>query len=383
MIRNNICMNAHPEGCNLQVKDQIDYVLSQAQIKGAKRVLVIGASTGYGLASRIVPAIACNADTIGVSFEREGSEKRSATAGWYNTVSFDRLARERGLYSESINGDAFSNEIKNQVSTLIKENMGTVDLVIYSLASPVRTDPDTGETYRSVLKPIGESFASTSLDAATGELREFHIEPATEEEIAATVKVMGGEDWARWIQGLADQNLLAKNAKTVAYSYIGPPQTQTMYRHGTIGRAKEHLENTAKELQQLLDPLQGNAYVSVNKAMVTRASAVIPVVPLYISILFKVMKAKGIHENCIHQVYRLFQDRLYGNGASAVDGEGRIRMDDLEMRDDVQAEVKDLWARISSENLSELADFDGYWEAFLSFHGFGVAAVNYDADVEP
>ena len=400
MIRNSICMNAHPVGCGIQVNEQIQYVRTQGSIPGPKSALIIGASTGYGLASRIASSFACGAPTIGVSYERPGSEKRSGTAGWYNSVAFDHAARVGGIDSTSINGDAFSDEVKQQAIDAIRRTTGTVDLVIYSLAAPVRTDPVTGITYKSVLKPIGESFSSRTADPFTGETSEFTIEPAADEEIEATVKVMGGEDWRLWIEALADAGVLSEGATTVAYSYIGPPATQSMYRHGTIGRAKEHLENTASELNNFLDSLNGRAFVSVNKALVTRASAVIPVVPLYISLLYRVMKEKSIHENCIHQVYRLFRDRLFVPSVSKdvtqdvtnpsrrydpplTDDVGRIRMDDYEMREDVQREVAELWERTENEDANKLADFAGYRETFLQFHGFDVNGVDYSADVAP
>lgn len=383
MIRNNICLNAHPLGCDKQVADQIDYVQEQGEIYGPKNVLVIGSSTGYGLASRIVAAFACNAKSIGVYYERPGSDKRSGSAGFYNDLAFIRAAEKDGPAAWSINGDAFSDEVKEQVISTIRKNLGQVDLVVYSLAAPVRTDPDTGKTYRSVIKPIGERYCAVTLDSASGRFVDFELEPATQEEIHATVKVMGGEDWERWIDALKNAHALTEDATTVAYSYIGPLATHKMYRLGTIGKAKEHLEETAHRLDQLLAQDGGQAFVSVNKALVTRASAVIPVVPLYISLLFKVMKNRGIHENCIHQMYRLFRDRLYAGGDVATDEERRIRMDDYEMREEVQSEVDLLWTRLTEENLKELADFDGYWDAFLQFHGFGVDGVDYEAEVTP
>ncbi len=386
MVRNGICMNAHPEGCRVQVRKQIEYVKNQGPIDGPKNVLVVGSSTGYGLAGRIVATFGCGANTVGLFYERPGSEKRSGTSGWYNTAAFDDAASREGYLASSINGDAFSDEIKEQTVSTIKESYGPIDLVVYSLAAPVRTDPETGETYRSVIKPIGEPFESKSCDPMTGEVQDLKVEPATEDEVEATVKVMGGEDWKRWIVHLSDAGVLAAGVKTVAFSYIGPPSTQGVYRDGTIGKAKEHLEKTAVELNRNLSESGGEAYVSVNKALVTRASAVIPVVPLYISLLYKVMKDKGIHENCIHQIYRLFSDRLYRNGGVGevpVDEAGRIRMDDLEMRDEVQAEVERLWKLVGKEDLEHIADLQGYRDTFLEFHGFGVDGVDYEKDVEP
>lgn len=383
MIRNNISMNAHPVGCEYQVNDQIGYVRSKGRFNCPKRVLVVGSSTGYGLASRIVAAFGSGAQTIGVFFERPGSQKRSGTAGWYNNLAFERAAEKAAVPAWSLNGDAFSNEIKDQTISIIQKHLEAVDLVVYSLAAPMRTDPDSGETYRSAIKPIGEAYSARTLDASTGGLIDIKLEAATDDEIASTVKVMGGEDWERWIVALKDANVLGKNATTVAYSYIGPLATRKMYRLGTIGKAKEHLEGTARRLRELLDKDGGRAYVSVNKALVTRASAVIPVVPLYISLLFKVMKARGLHENCIHQISRLFQDRLFSDGEVTTDIEGRIRMDDYEMREDIQAEIQKLWTKVTAENLHELADFEGYWKAFLQFHGFEVDGVDYSKEITP
>ena len=382
MIRNGICMNAHPEGCAIQVANQIKYVQEQGRIDGTKSALIIGSSTGYGLASRIVSSFACGAPTIGVYYERPGTEKRSGTAGYYNTIAFDAIAAREGIGSTSINGDAFSNEIKDQVIDEIKAMGRKIDLVVYSLAAPVRTDPATGETYRSVIKPIGEHFTSISADPFSRKIIECSLEPATDEEIEATTKVMGGEDWSLWLDSLKLSDVLAEGAKTVAYSYIGPPATHAMYRNGTIGRAKEHLEKTAAQLTDSLSEIGGRAFVSVNKALVTRASAVIPVVPLYISLLYRVMKEKNLHENCIHQIYRLYSDRLYKDDVPT-DDEGRIRMDDYEMREDVQREVDDLWKSIGDTNVNQIADFNGYQETFFKFHGFGVDGVDYAREVTP
>lgn len=385
MIRNNICMNAHPDGCEKDVLDQIAYVRSKGAVgggKGPKRALVIGSSTGFGLASRITLAYSFGASTLGVAFEREAAEKRTATMGWYNTVAFEKQAKADGLYAESLNGDAFSNEVKQQVIDKIRKDLGTVDLVVYSLASPVRTDPASGETYRSVLKPIGEQFTAKSINPETGEIREFSIEPASQEEIDNTVKVMGGEDWELWIDALQSAGVLAEGAKTVAYSYIGPDVTKEVYRDGTIGKAKEHLEKSAAGITKKLGAIGGEARVSVNKALVTRASAVIPVVPLYLALLFKIMKAKGIHEGCIEQMHRLFTAKLYVDKVPT-DADGRIRMDDWELREDVQAEIGKLWPQVTSENISQLGDLAGYHDDFLRLHGFGRPDIDYDADVDP
>jgi enoyl-[acyl-carrier protein] reductase / trans-2-enoyl-CoA reductase (NAD+) len=380
-IRNNICLNAHPAGCAAQVRRQVEYSKRQQPVSGPKNVLVIGSSTGYGLASRIVASFSCAASTIGIFYEKPGDGTKVGTAGWYNNTAFESIADSEGVYAKSINGDAFSDEVKEQVIELIRRDLSKIDLLVYSLASPVRTDPDTGQTFRSVIKPIGSAFSSKTLSAMTGEIDSFRLDPATPEEIDSTVKVMGGEDWARWIKHLDAAGVLDYNFMTIAYSYIGAPSTNPMYRDGTIGKAKQHLEQTAHDLTETLAGIGGRAYVSVNKAIVTRASAVIPVVPLYISLLFKVMKKKGIHEDCIHQIYRLFQDRLFAEGPLSLDAEGRIRVDELEMREDVQSEVQELWERTTNENIKELADLDGYWNAFLRFHGFGVNGIDYEADV--
>ncbi|MBI3136316.1 MAG: trans-2-enoyl-CoA reductase family protein [Bacteroidetes bacterium] len=377
-----ICVTAHPTGCAHNVVKQINYIKSKGKVAGPKKVLVIGASTGFGLASRITAAYGSDAATIGVYFEKPASEGKPASPGWYNTAAFEQEAHRAGLYAKSINGDAFSNEVKQKTMDLIKADLGQVDLIIYSLASPVRTNPKDGVTYRSTLKPIGGAFTNKTVDFHTGKVSEISIDPANEAEIANTVAVMGGEDWAMWIEALKAANLLAPNVVTVAYSYIGPKLTEAVYRKGTIGRAKDHLEATAFEISDALKELGGNAYVSVNKALVTQASSAIPVIPLYISLLYKVMKAKGIHEGCIEQIQRLFQDRLYKDPANIpVDEKGRIRVDDWEMRDDVQAEVAGLWEKASTENLGALGDLPGYSDEFFGLFGFKAAGVNYAADV--
>ncbi len=381
-IRGFICTTAHPTGCAENVKEQISYVQSQPSIDGPKKVLVLGASTGFGLASRITAAFGSGAATIGVFFERPAENGRTASAGWYNTAAFEDAAREAGLYAHSINGDAFSDDIKRQTIDLIKSQLGQVDMVIYSLASPRRTDPRTGETYSSVLKPIGQDYTSITVDTNAGVVSEVSLVAATEEEQAHTVKVMGGEDWRIWLEELKAAGVLAEGVTTVAYSYIGPVMTHSVYREGTIGRAKDHLEQTAHEIQGFLADLQGRAYVSVNKALVTQASSAIPVVPLYIALLFRVMKEKGLHEGCIEQMYRMFADRLYSGSEVATDEKGRVRVDDLEMREDVQQEVAKLWDKVNSDNLTDISDIEGYREDFLKLFGFGVAGVDYDADVE-
>ena len=383
-IRGFICTTAHPDGCAAHVREQIDYVRGKGPIAGApKRVLVIGASTGYGLASRIVPAFAGGASTIGVFFEKPGEEGRTGSAGWYNSVAFEKAAQAAGLYAKSINGDAFSDAIKQQVIDTIKADLGQVDAVIYSLASPRRTDPRTGVTHKSCLKPVGESYTNKTVDTDKGAVNEVKIEPATEAEIADTVAVMGGDDWELWIDALSAAGVLAPGVVTVAYSYIGPSLTWAIYRNGTIGKAKEHLEETADRLTAKLAGLEGHAWVSVNKALVTQASSAIPVVPLYISLLYRVMKEKGIHEGCIEQIQRLFADRLGPAGSPQPDEEGRIRIDDWEMREDVQSEVAGLWEKVSTENLAQISDIAGYRAEFLKLFGFGLEGINYEAEAEP
>jgi len=379
-IRGFICTTAHPDGCARAVQDQIEWVEGQAHFDGPQKVLVVGASTGYGLASRIATCFGAGADTLGVFFERPASGKRTATAGWYNTVGFERAAREAGHYARSINGDAFSDEIKAETIAAIKEDLGTVDLVVYSLASPRRTHPQSGETFSSVLKPIGKAYTSKTVDVQTGEVSAVTIDAASEEEIAHTTAVMGGEDWEMWIRALDEAGVLAAKVRTVAYTYIGPEITRPVYRDGTIGQAKEHLEQTAQTLDKYLQSKEGSAHVSVNKAMVTQSSAAIPVVPLYISLLYKVMKEKECHEGCIEQMYRLFNDRLYADAST--DAEGRIRVDDWEMREDVQAEVASLWDRVESENLESLSDIESYRAEFLGLFGFGFAGIDYAAEVD-
>ena len=378
-MRGFICLTAHPDGCAQNVKNQIEYVKSKGKIDGAKKVLVIGASTGFGLASRITSAFGSGAATIGVFFEKEPSEGKTATPGYYNSAAFEKEAEKAGLYAKSINGDAFSDEIKKQTIELIKKDLGQVDLVIYSLASPVRMHPKTGVLHRSSLKPIGQKFTNKTVDFHTGNISEVSIEPAVQEDIENTVVVMGGEDWSMWMNAMKEAGVLADGAMTVAYSYIGPEVTEAVYRKGTIGRAKDHLEATAFEITKDLKSINGKAYVSVNKALVTQASSAIPVIPLYISLLYKTMKEKGIHEGCIEQMQRLFAERLYANNI-AVDDNGRIRVDDWEMRDDVQAEVSKLWDKATTENLSEIGDLAGYKNDFLNLFGFGFEGVDYLAE---
>ncbi len=379
-MRGFICLTAHPKGCEQNVANQIAYVKSKGAIDGPKRALIIGASTGFGLASRITSAFGSNAATIGVFFEKAPAPGKTATPGYYNSAAFEKFAHEAGLYAKSINGDAFSHEIKRQTLDLIKADMGQVDLIIYSLASPVRTNPNTGVTHRSVLKPIGDTYNNKTVDFHTGVVNNVSIEPATDEDIANTVAVMGGEDWSMWIEALKAENLLATGALTVAYSYIGPSLTEAVYRKGTIGRAKDDLEATAFTIADSLKDLGGNAYVSVNKALVTQASSAIPVIPLYISLLYKIMKGLGNHEGTIEQIQRLFSARLYDSGEVPVDEKGRIRIDDWEMRDDIQSEIATLWLDATTETLPNIGDLDGYKSDFLSLFGFGVAGVDYTVD---
>lgn len=381
-MRGFISLTAHPKGCERNVLNQIQYVKSKGAIEGPKRVLVIGASTGFGLASRITSAFGSGASTIGVFFEKEPQEGKTATAGWYNTAAFAAEAHKAGLYAKSINGDAYSNEIKEKTINLIKEDLGQVDMIIYSLASPVRTHPVTGVTHRSVLKPIGNSYSNKTVDFHTGIISEVSIEPSEGQDIENTVAVMGGEDWGMWIDAMREANVLADNVITVAYSYIGPAVTEPVYRKGTIGRAKDDLERTAKDITAKLAPINGKGYVSVNKALVTQASSAIPIIPLYITILYKIMKAKGIHEGCIEQIQRMYADRLFNGGEVPTDAEGRIRIDDWEMRDDVQQEILDKWASVTSESLHDLGDLRGYTKDFKNLFGFGFKEVDYHLEVD-
>lgn len=379
-MRGFICLTAHPDGAAQNVKNQIEYVKSKGVINGAKKVLVIGASTGFGMASRITSAFGSNASTIGVFFEKPPTEGKTASPGWYNSAAFEKEATAAGLYAKSINGDAFSKEVKQQTIDLIKKDLGQVDLVVYSLASPVRQHPETGVLHRSVLKPIGEKYTNKTVDFHTGKVTEVSIEPSSGDDIDNTVAVMGGEDWAMWIDALKAENLLAEGAVTVAYSYIGPALTEPVYRKGTIGRAKDHLEATAFEISDKLKDLKGKAYVSVNKALVTQASSAIPVIPLYISLLYKIMKEEGVHEGTIEQIQRLYSERLYTGKDVPVDDKGRIRIDDWEMRDDIQAKVAKLWEEATTDNLSQIGDLEGYRKDFYNLFGFDTEGVDYKED---
>nr|WP_318739952.1 enoyl-ACP reductase FabV [uncultured Treponema sp.] len=396
-VRSNICINAHPEGCAKETLRQIEYVKAQKVKrgvktakeggKGPKTVLVLGCSTGYGLASRITAAFEYGADTIGVSFEKEGTETKCGTPGFYNNMAFDKAAKDAGLKSITLNGDAYSNEVREQVIAEIKKIGTKVDLVVYSLASPVRTDPADGVMYKSVIKPVGQSYGGKCLDINNGALIEASAEPANEKEIADTVKVMGGEDWQLWIDALTKADCLNEGVCTVAYSYIGPKQSHPIYRDGTIGGAKKHLEKTARNLDaQLKASLNGSAYVSENKGLVTRSSAVIPVISFYLAALFKVMKEMNLHEGCIEQMERLFTERLYcgADGEMTtvpVDEENRIRVDDWELRDDVQAKVEANMAKTTDANIAEYCDLAGYKHDFLAANGFDIEGVDYTKDV--
>ena len=377
-IRGFVCITAHPKGCEAKIRQEIEVAQAAKKEGGPKKVLVIGSSTGYGLSTRIASAFGHDAATLGIFFERPSTNGKPASAGWYNSVAFEKAAHEAGLYAKSINGDAFSNEIKEQTIATIKEDLGQVDLVVYSLASPRRTDPVTGEVYKSVLKPIGESFTNRTLITDKNEVSEVTIEPAEGDDVAHTVKVMGGEDWELWMKALSDAGVLAPGAKSVAYSYIGPEITWPVYTNGTIGQAKKDVERAAAAITEAYDC---DAYVAVNKAVVTQASSAIPVVPLYISILFKIMKAKGNHEDCIEQMVRLLNDRLYGDDLQ-LDDLGRIRVDDWEMEPEIQAAVAEIWPEITTETLNALSDYSGYQNNFLSLFGFGLQGVDYEEDVE-
>ncbi len=380
-VKGFICTTAHPVGCEKNVLEQIEYVKKSGAVNGPKKVLVIGASTGYGLASRITAAFGMGAATVGVFFDKEASGKRTATPGFYNMKTFDREAAKAGLYAKSINGDAFSVEIKNQVIDIIKQDLGKVDLVIYSLASPRRTTPD-GTTYVSALKTVGREFTQKNWNLRTNAIEEATISPASEEEIAATIKVMGGEDWIDWMNALAKADVLAEHALTLAYTYIGPQLTYPIYHEGTIGQAKKNLADSAAVITKNQEALGVKAYVSVNKALVTQASSAIPVVPLYLSVLYQVMKEKGIHEGCIEQMYRLYKEKVYGADGIETEEDGMIHVDDWEMREDVQKEVMDIWDQIDSDNLFKLADTEGYWNDFYRMFGFKMEGVDYSADVE-
>jgi enoyl-[acyl-carrier protein] reductase/trans-2-enoyl-CoA reductase (NAD+) len=383
-VRGFICTTTHPVGCEKNVLEQIEATRARGldASKGPKKVLVIGASSGYGLAARVTAAFGYGADTLGVFFEKPGSEKKPGTAGWYNSAAFDKFAKQEGLYSKSINGDAFSHEARDKAIELIKADMGQIDLVVYSLASPVRKLPDSGELKRSCLKPIGETYRATAIDTNKDTIIEAQVEPATEQEIADTIDVMGGQDWELWMEALSEAGVLAPGARSVAFSYIGTEITWPIYWHGALGKAKEDLDRAASAIDDSLKQSGGGANVAVLKSVVTQASAAIPVMPLYIAMVYRVMKEQGLHEGTIDQLNRLFGERLYG-GEATTDDVGRLRLDDWELRDDVQQACKDLWPQVTSDNLFDITDYAGYKHEFLKLFGFERDDVDYDADVDP
>lgn len=384
-VKGFICITAHPEGCAANVQSQIEHVKSQPPIQnGPKNVLVIGASQGYGLASRIATAFGAQANTLGVFFERPSERGRCASAGWYNSVAFEKEAKKAGLYADHLNGDAFSDELKQQAVEKIKANMGPIDLLVYSIGAPRRTDPKTGETYKSALKPIGRDYSNKYLDTDKKTIQEATLEAATDEEIHSTIKVMGGEDWELWVKALLDAGLLANGCKTVTYDYIGPKVTWPIYKDGTIGRAKLDLRRAKQAINDKLAAIDGKAFVSVNKAVVTQSSSAIPGVNLYITILFKVMKEKGGHEGCIEQMQRLFANRLYApDGKTPLDENGLIRMDDLEMRPEIQDTISEIWPQVNTDTIDQYTDFEGYQEEFLKLFGFLQPSIDYDKDTDP
>ena len=378
-----ICTTTHPTGCEANIKEQIARVKADGVIvNGPRNVLVIGASTGYGLASRITAAFGSGASTLGVFLEKPATDKKPGSAGWYNSGAFEKASHAEGLYAKSINGDAFSNEMRDKTIEIIKADLGQVDLVVYSLASPVRKLPVTGETIRSVLKPIGNTYKATAVDTSKDIIINTEIEPATEEEIQNTITVMGGEDWELWMSALKDAGVLADGVKTVSYSYIGTDITWPIYWHGALGKAKEDMDRAADALRHLLADINGTANVAILKSVVTQASAAIPVMPLYIAICFKVMKELDIHEGCIEQINRMFRTQLYKDSGAELDDTARIRMDDWELRDDVQNRVRELWPQVNNENIFELTDYQGYKDEFLKLFGFGIDSIDYEMDVD-
>ena len=381
-VRGFMCITSHPIGCEANVKSQVDFVKSQSAIESPKRVLVIGSSTGYGLAARITAAFGGGASTLGIFFEKPGTERKSGTAGWYNSAAFHKFAKQDGLYAKSLNGDAFSDDVKERTIATIKEDLGQIDLVIYSLAAPRRQHPKTGEVFNSTLKPVGKAITMQGVNTDKEEIQEFSLEAANAQEIADTVAVMGGEDWAMWMDALGTAGVLAEGAKTTAFTYIGEKMTWDLYWDGTIGMAKKDLDTRVLSIREKLAVTGGDARVSVLKAVVTQASSAIPVMPLYLAILFKEMKLEGTHEGCIEQLYRLFTECLY-NDSPRTDEEGRLRVDELEMLPEVQDRVAAVWAQITTENLAELTDFAGYKHEFLRLFGFQMEGVDYDAEVNP
>lgn len=383
-IRGFICTTTHPKGCEANILKQIEFTKAQPKLQNApKNVLVIGSSSGYGMPSRISAAFGGGANTIGVFFEKEPTERKPGSAGYYNAATFDKAATDAGLYAKSFNGDAFSHEAKAKVIDAIREDLGQIDLIIYSLAAPVRKMPETGDIVRSCLKPIGDTYTSTAIDTNKDTIIEASVEPATEQEIEDTITVMGGQDWELWVNTLHEAGVLSDTCKTVAYSYIGTELTWPIYWDGALGKAKEDLDRAATELNNKLSATGGQANVAVLKSVVTQASSAIPVMPLYIAMAFKIMKEKGIHESCMDQVFRLFSTQLYNGGSEVnVDDKNRFRLDDWELRDDVQQACRDIWPQVTTENLFDLTDYAGYKKEFLQLFGFEVDGVDYDADVD-
>jgi enoyl-[acyl-carrier protein] reductase/trans-2-enoyl-CoA reductase (NAD+) len=382
-VRGFICVTAHPVGCAQHVREQVDYIAAQPPIDGGpKRVLVIGASTGYGLAARITAAFGCGASTLGVCLENPGGAAKTASAGWYNTAALEQIAAERGLYAKDVNGDAFSDAAKQRAIELIKQDLGQVDLVVYSLAAPRRTDPRTGTVYTSTLKPIGKSVTLRTIDTDKEAIKEVALPAAAQSEIEQTVAVMGGEDWQLWIDALLQAGVLARGARTTAFTYVGEKITRDIYWDGSIGAAKKDLDEKCRSLRDRLSAIDGDARVAVLKAVVTQASSAIPTMPLYLSLLFKIMKAKGTHEGCIEQLYRLFGEGLYTR-SPRLDADGRLRVDDKEIDSDVQRQVEALWPQVATDNIAQLTDFKGYKSDFLRLFGFGIDHVDYEADVNP
>jgi enoyl-[acyl-carrier protein] reductase/trans-2-enoyl-CoA reductase (NAD+) len=380
-----ICTTTHPTGCEANVLEQINITKASGIVNnGPKNVLVVGSSSGYGLASRITAAFGSGAATLGIFFEKPGTEKKPGTAGWYNSAAFDKFAKAEGLYSKSINGDAFSDEAKQKAIELIKADLGQIDMVVYSLASPVRKVPGNDELTRSALKPIGKTYTATAVNTNKDIIIETSVEPATQQEIDDTVTVMGGQDWELWMNALSEAGVLADNCKTVAYSYIGTEITWPIYWDGALGKAKMDLDRAAKNLDNLLSKKGGSANVAVLKSVVTQASSAIPVMPLYIAMVFKKMREEGVHEGCIEQINRLFTQRLYreDGSAPAVDDVNRLRLDDLELREDIQAHCQKLWSTVTTENLSQVTDYIEYKEEFLKLVGFGVNGIDYEAEVD-
>jgi enoyl-[acyl-carrier protein] reductase/trans-2-enoyl-CoA reductase (NAD+) len=385
-IRGFICTTTHPVGCEANVQEQINITRAQGDIRnGPKKVLVIGSSSGYGLASRITAAFGSGAATIGVFFEKPATEKKAGTAGWHNSAAFDKLAHEAGLYAKSLNGDAFSHAAKAKTIELIKQDLGQVDMVVYSLASPVRKLPDSGELVRSALKPIGQVYKATAVDTNKDTLFEAEVEPASEQEIADTVTVMGGQDWELWMSALAEAGVLADGCKSVAYSYIGTEITWPIYWNGALGEAKKDLDRAAQAIDSKMQAINGSANVAVLKSVVTQASSAIPVMPLYIAMAFKKMRELGLHEGCIEQINRMFRERLYRHDGAApeLDDHNRLRLDDWELRDDVQQHCQALWPTLTDDNLRQLTDYQEYKDEFLKLFGFGIDGIDYDADVNP